>query len=187
MVLSGILGPVLASIQTNTALDESLSILLKTLTDANKCPKQELAADIIIPLFTVLPTLASSHSDPNVRMQVFRIISLLLSLAPSPLRLQILRDLTSDPDLPQMCVAAIELLKEAVLEALSLNVPNVFASYTFLQTFGPVLFCPRPSNFLSLRLSMDDLRDSQELPRLVQCLSLYYVLLLRDKQNKVCL
>jgi hypothetical protein len=185
-LFSNLLETILTSIQTNIVIDESLSILLGSLGDAqNKLPKQELTTEVVIPLLTILTPLASTHPDPNVRQQGFRIISLVLSLTPSSLRLQTLVDLTSDTDLPQMCVAAVGLVKEAVLEALSQDVRNIFASHLFFQAFGPVLFRSRPPDLFSSPSSMKNMQELQELPRLVECLSLYYVLLLRDKDNRV--
>jgi hypothetical protein len=141
---------------------------------------------VILPLFTGLPPLASSHPDPDIRLQVFRIISLTLSLAPSPLRLQLLYDLASDFDVPQMSIAALSLVKETVLDSLSQERPDVFASPLILQTFGQIIFLPRPTDFFSSHHSIDDLRESPELRRLSECLSLYYVLLARDTGNRVC-
>ena len=183
-VLLSLLPIILASIQSNSALDEALAILLKSL-DPETTPRPERSPDVIIPLCTVLPSLCSSHPDPLVRHQTFRILSLLLSSAPPPLRLQLLKDLTTDSSLPQMSVASVGLVKEAFLEAIASTKPNIFASSMFLQVFGSVLR-PNPPDLFSSNISLTKFKDSSEPSRLTECLSLYYVVLLRDKSNMVC-
>ena len=177
----------LASIQANAALDESLSLLLRTLDRARTKPNNELSPDVIIPLSTVLSSLASAHPEPATRHTTFRVLSLLLSLSPSHLRLQLLKDLTSDSEFPQMRAAAIGLVKEAVLEGISPTTPkpNIFASPLFLQVLGPVLLRSNPPDLFSTDLSVEDFQKSPESSRLVECLALYYILLLRDKDNRV--
>ena len=185
-VLSSLLPIILASIQSNSALDEALTILLKSL-DPGTTPHPERSPDVIIPLCAILPSLCSFHPDPLVRHQTFRILSLLLSSAPLPLRLQLLKDLTTDSTLPQMSVASIGLVKEAFLEAISSTKPNIFASSTFLKVFGSILLRPNPPDLFSSAISLAKFRDSPEPSRLTECLSLYYVVLLRDKSNMVCM
>ncbi|EAU81517.1 hypothetical protein CC1G_10975 [Coprinopsis cinerea okayama7 len=179
--LSSIRPVFIASIQSNLIIDHTLALLLKILHQR----KGELSPEILIPLTTVLPTLASGHPDAQTRHQVFRILGLLLSRSPPPLRLQILQDLTSNSEFPQMRVAAVGLVKEAVLEALSSEHPrnNIFASSAFLRTFGPILFQPRPADVFDSSLSVKEFDETQEPKRLVECLSLYYILLVRDEQN----
>ena len=185
-VLAETLATLMTSIQTNAALDESISLLLRMMATANdNKPRPELSSDVVLPLFGLLPSLASSHPDPDIRLQVFRIMSLTLSLTPSLLRLQLLHELASNFDVPQMAVAALSLVKEAVLNALSERSQDVFASPLLLRTFGPVIFLPRPLDFFSSHHSVQVLRESHELPRLSECLSLYYILLARDKYNLV--
>ncbi|KAJ6510556.1 hypothetical protein C8R45DRAFT_964498 [Mycena sanguinolenta] len=175
--LSFMLPILVASIQANHALDETLSLLLQWLHQSHFPPGQQLSPDISGPLCALLPALASSHPDTDVRHQTFRILSRVLALTAPELRLQILNDLVTDTGFPQMRVAAVGLVKEAVLEALSEPRPSIFASPAFLQVFGPVLL--RPDD-------VDDLlsEESMEPSRLVECLSLYYILLLRDTSNR---
>jgi hypothetical protein len=88
-----------------------------------------------------------------------------------------------------MRVASVGLVKEALLEALSLppRTENIFLTSLFLRSFGPILFRPNPSDlFTSANLTLSEFQESHEPQRLVECLSLYYVLLLRDKSNLVC-
>ncbi|KAJ6608302.1 hypothetical protein B0H10DRAFT_1996587 [Mycena sp. CBHHK59/15] len=184
-LLSFMLPILMASIQTNSALDESMSLLLQALHAAHFKAGQQLSPDISVPLCVLLPSLASTHPDSDIRHQAFRILSRVLSLTPAELRLQILKDLTCDTDLPQMRVAAIGLVKEASLEFLSHEgTPSIFASPMFLQVLGPVLLRPDPVDLFHSNLSLSEIQDSSEPARLVECLALYYILLLRDQLNK---
>ncbi|KAF8872735.1 hypothetical protein BD779DRAFT_1679562 [Infundibulicybe gibba] len=89
-LLRQLLPALLASLQSNTALDESLSVLLRILNRLHSQPRVELSPEIIIPLCTTLPPLANHHPDPLVRHQIFRVISWLLALSSTQLRLDIL-------------------------------------------------------------------------------------------------
>ncbi|KAK0201535.1 hypothetical protein DFS33DRAFT_1385836 [Desarmillaria ectypa] len=180
--LSTMLPIIINCIQSSHTLHECVSFLLDVLCLYNA----EIPEDISIPLCTVLPTLASAHPDSSLRYQTFRVISLLLSLSAPPLRLQVLQDLCSTSDFPQMRVAAVGLVKEAVLEAFSSRAPssNLFASPRFLQALGPILFRPNPPHFFSSVPSLTVLEESSEPARLVECLALLYVLILQDKKNQ---
>ena len=104
------------------------------------------------------------------------------------LRLQVLRDLISPSEeiSPHMRTAAIGLVKESVLEALSYpKTENVFASPFLLQTIGPHIFRLDSPDLLAAIGALDSANDSPEPARLVECLGLYYILLLRDVENKV--
>ncbi|KAJ7207212.1 hypothetical protein GGX14DRAFT_366396, partial [Mycena pura] len=184
-LLSFMLPILVASIQTTHALDEALSLLLRSLHVSHFPVGQQLSPDIAGTLCALLPSLASGHPDEDIRHQAFRILSQTLSLMPPELRIQILKDLTTDTQYPQMRAASVGLVKEALLDALSReNAPNIFASPIFLQVFGPVLLRPEPVDLFHSELSLSDIEDSPEPSRLVECLSLYYILLLRDKSNQ---
>ncbi|KAI0944793.1 hypothetical protein AcW1_001644 [Taiwanofungus camphoratus] len=184
---------VLVSVQSNTALDEVLSLLINALAPLrSQSPRPDLPADLVVPLAHVLPPLASAHPDPSTRHQIFRILSIVLALAPSPLRLHLLHGLLADRESPPpVRVAAVGLVKEAVLEALA-TAPgsaeagrNVFASPLFLRTLGPVILRPDPPElFTSGDLQAGKFLDTPEPLRLVECLACYYVLLQRDGQNR---
>ncbi|KAH6901001.1 hypothetical protein BKA70DRAFT_1159128 [Coprinopsis sp. MPI-PUGE-AT-0042] len=178
-LLSSLMPILIACIQTNNIIDQTLSLLLKVLHSQ----KEELPMDVIAPLLSVFPMLASGHPDPQARHQAFRILGLLLSRSPPPLRMQVLQDLTTDDEFPQMRVAAVGLVKDAVLEALTSSSDNIFASAAFLRTFGPILLRPNPPDVFQSSPSIKDFEESHESKRLVECLSLYYILLLRDKSN----
>ncbi|KAJ7152650.1 hypothetical protein C8R43DRAFT_1127108 [Mycena crocata] len=184
-LLSFMLPILVASIQTNSALDEALSILLQSLHPSHFPTGQQLSADLSGPLCALLPSLASAHPDSDLRHQAFRILSRVLSLTPPELRLHILRDLTSDGDLPQMRVAAVGLVKEAALEFLPREeTTSIFASPLFVQVLGPILLRPDPVDLFHPTLSLSEIEDSSEPARLVECLSLYYILLVRDRLNR---
>ncbi|KAF8636997.1 hypothetical protein AX17_003110 [Amanita inopinata Kibby_2008] len=176
-----LLSTLLYAFHSGIALDECLALLL-TLLHERKA--SILSPDTITPLCTVLSSVASTHADPAVRHQSFRITSLLLSQAPQQLRLEALKVLTTDSHLPQMRTASVGLVKEAVLEGLSSPSHNIFASRIFLQVFGPILFRSNPPEYLSKDFDPDELRESYEATRLIECLSFYYVLLQRDQSNK---
>ena len=104
------------------------------------------------------------------------------------LRLQVLRDLISPSEdtSPHMRTAAIGLVKESVLEALSHpKTENVFASPFLLQTIGPHIFRLDSPDVLVAIGGPEAANDSPEPPRLIECLGLYYILLLRDVENRV--
>ena len=183
-----ILPILISSIQTNSFLDESLAVLTRTLHfRQSKTSPSSLSPHITVPLCGLLPTVASIHADPLVRHQAFRVLSLLLVASEPQLRFRHLMELTSDSEFPQMRVASVGLVKEALLEALSLptSTDNIFLT-SFLRSFGTILFRANPSDlFASGNLTLGEFRDSHEPQRLVACLSLYYVLLLRDRNNLV--
>ena len=173
----------------NLFFDESLAILTRTLHLRQSKISPSLSPHITVPLCGLLPAVASIHADPLIRHQAFRVLSLLLAASEPQLRFRYLVELTSDSEFPQMRVASVGLVKEALLQALSLppGTENIFLTSLFLRSFGPILFRPNPSDlFTSADLSLSDFQDSHEPQRLVECLSLYYVLLLRDKHNLVC-
>ncbi|KAL0581072.1 hypothetical protein V5O48_000965 [Marasmius crinis-equi] len=169
---------VLSSIQTNTILDETLSFLLLSLRRAH-----ELSPEIVIPLSTILPSLCSAHPDPSIRHYAFRTLSLLLDSTEPPLRMQILQDLTSDKEAPQMRTAAVGLVKENLLNALN-SKSDILASPMFLRTFGNILLAPDPPDFFkNVKIEISE-EEQSELARLTECLGLLYVLILRDVGNK---
>ncbi|RDB27543.1 hypothetical protein Hypma_003813 [Hypsizygus marmoreus] len=180
--LSKIIPILIASIQTGSALDEALTIILHGLEPRTR-PRPILPEEVIFPLFSVLPPLSCTHPDSLVRHQAYRILSLLLSSCPSQLRLTLLSELVSYPGYPQMCVGAIGLVKEAVLEGIA-NPPSIFASPLFLAVLGSVIFRASPPDlFANPDLTLEEFKNSSEPARLVECLGLYYILLKRDESN----
>ena len=188
--LAFILPILISSIQNDSPLDECLSILLKFLHRirvSSVAPPHTFSPEIVTLRCTILPTIASAHPDPLVRHQTFRIISSVLMLTQSDLRIQLLADLTGDSHLPQVRVAAVGLVKEAIIESLSSTKPNLFASPLFLRVFVPILFMPSPPDLFggSKELSLSAFQESSEPQRLVECLALSRVLVQRDHRNLV--
>jgi hypothetical protein len=179
------------SLRTNHGLDATLAILLLSLAELPKTKDAlaELPADIVIPLMHVLPALASAHPDPSTRHVVFRILALALSHAPPMLRFDsLLQMLTKDEDdgiSPQMRVAAVGLVKEALMDSLRASKRGMLDSPLFFQVFGPILFRPDPSDAFVSGRTVNEILESGEAARLAECLSLYYVLLKRDTENRV--
>ncbi|CDO75008.1 hypothetical protein BN946_scf184965.g10 [Trametes cinnabarina] len=176
---------VLSALQANIALDEILAVLINTLAPLHKStPRPDLEVDLAIPLVHILPHIASNHPDPDIRHYTFRTLSLVLGLCPPPVRFGLLKELLADAEMPhQMRIAAVGLLKEAVLEGLSGETQNMFASPYLLSTFGPIILRPDPPDMFDTA-KPDEFLDGPEPLRLVECLGFYYVLLQRDQQNR---
>ncbi|KAI0072097.1 hypothetical protein K474DRAFT_1711911 [Panus rudis PR-1116 ss-1] len=179
-------------IQTNTAIEGTLSILLDTLAKLKSLdPPPELPEEVLVPLVHSLAPLASVHPDPSVRHSTFRILALALALAPSIWRLSLLTELVSEDEesMPQMRVAAVGLVKEAVLEALqtapgsSAAQSNVFVSPLFMRQLGSQLFLHLPES-ISTTVRLKKFLESAEPSRLVEVLGLLFVLLKRDVDNR---
>lgn len=176
----------MTSIQMNFALDESLFLIFRCVTQDRTT--HDFPPDLATSLCIVLPALASTHLDPFIRHFSLRLIALILARLPSMLQQQILMTLASDAELPQMRAAAIGLLKEFVLEALQVPAlsgeQNVFASPLLIRSFGPILFRTMPPDYFSEVQVAGDIEKSLEPSRIAEVLSFYYVLLQRDKDNK---
>ncbi|KAL4073520.1 hypothetical protein J3A83DRAFT_4158561 [Scleroderma citrinum] len=179
----------LGSLRRNIAVDESLFLLLRVLApDDPKSAENTIPPDIAEPLCTVLSALASTHLDAFIRHLNLRLVSLVLSKVHPALRVGILLRLTADEEFPQIRGPAVGLLKETVLEALGSpnhsTEPSPFASPALLRTFGPILFRTTPPDFLTIDHPREELEHSLELLRITDCLSFYYILLLRDRENR---
>ncbi|KAF8434575.1 hypothetical protein L210DRAFT_3506615 [Boletus edulis BED1] len=163
------------ALQMNMVLDEALYLLFLDFTRETMIISPELVPS----LCTVLSALASTHLDPTIRQLCLRLLSLTLTKLPPPPRLEILMGLTTDEDFPQIRGPAVGLLKETVLEALALPQDsasrNPFASSELLRIFGGVLFRPNPPEFFGKERLEKSLRN---------CLSFYFVLLHRDRENR---
>ena len=80
-----------------------------------------------------------------------------------------------------MRVAAVGLLKDAVLQALSSEEKNPIASPVLFETLAGRLFKFDASSMSELK----ELLENGEAKRLVETLSFYYVLSVRDVDNRV--
>ncbi|KLO09408.1 hypothetical protein SCHPADRAFT_916667 [Schizopora paradoxa] len=169
------------------AVDESLFIILSSLHPNKVSPSyatQEWDSTFVMPLVNALSMLACGHPDGQIRLIAFRAVGGLLYHLPPLAHLQVLHDLLTDTDLPHMRIAAVGLLKDAVLSALASPSSNVFASPILLQTFGSVVLRPEPPDLFSQSILLEEFDEMDERKRLVECLSFYYVLLLRDVDNR---
>lgn len=168
--------------------DDALAFLCLVLYQKQTNDGTELSPDIVNALVSQLVVLSSAHPSPSIRHQAFRVVSLLLANTASQLRLQLLADLVANCEYPQMRVAAIGLVKDAVLEALNLrSTGSIFGTSMFMRIFGPLLFRPSPPDLFDqgTKLNLEEFLESPEPKRITEVLSLYYVVLLRDKDNMV--
>ena len=177
----------LTSIQTNTALSSTLSLLLSALGPMRTAaPRPTLSPELALPFAHLLPHLAAAHPAPETRHTAFRTLALVLALSPPTLRMQLLHGLLADADTPpQMRVAGVGLVKEALLEALAQDTENVFATTAFVDVFRDVLFRADLPEMGDVEESLQEFLESAEPVRLVECFGLVYVLLQRDRDNKV--
>jgi len=176
------------TLQANIGIDETLALLLRSIGALHSStPRLDLPIDVLVPLVQLLPPIAGSHPDPQSRHVTLRLLSLVLSLAPSPIRLRLLKELLTDEETssPQMRVAAIGLVKEAVMESLSKPEPDAFTSPLFLHELGSSLLFQKNSNpALGAEMGVVDFLESSEPLRLIECLGLLYVLVQRDVTNR---
>lgn len=173
------------ALHMNMVVDEALFLLFRILTHENV----SISSEVMASFCATFTALASAHLDPTIRQLNLRLLSLTLTKLPLAPRLDILLDLTTNEDFPQIRGPAVGLVKEAVLEALALPANsasrNPFASPELLRIFGNVLFRPNPPEFFSEQKTREELAQSLELLRIADCLSFYYVLLQRDNDNRV--
>lgn len=179
-------------------LHSSLALLASSLgPQISQTPRPELPPDIFGPLIAVLPGLASAHPDPAVRHMVYRLIGVVLRLVSDMLRLEIMRGFLQGEEGTEqnMRVAAIHLLKDLLLEAIeeaskkdpTSPTKSVFTSPILWQRLAPVIFRSQPPDLLeSDATTWEEVVESGEAVRLVECLTLYFVVLKRDTKNLVC-
>jgi hypothetical protein len=176
-----------ASIQQNNAIDSSLA-LLQLLVSRESNARSTIPDTLSSQLFELLVPLASIHLDADIRFISFRLISTLISCSSPGLQVTTLRELVAEAPFPQMRVAAITLLREVILAQLRSPQPSFFTSSDFIRSFGPVIFRPQPPELFEDEDKFDRQKflESLEPSRLIEALSLYYVVLMNDKTNRVC-
>lgn len=188
--------PAFTSIQTNIAFDETVAFLLKCFTYISRAEDvPQLPFNVTIPFSVILPPLASGHPDPAMRHLLFRLLAVVLSLFGSAYRLQVIEDMLTDSAAyaPQIRIAAIGLVKDSVLDAITVknvapSTPDLgaFGTPQFLDRLGHVLFRPDPPDlFQRPNFNIEEFVESPEPKRLVESLALYYVILQRDITNRV--
>ena len=109
-------------------------------------------------LLSPAPTL--THSSDIRHSESFP----LSSRSPNPIKDSAPRGPYWGSQLPKMRVAAVGLVKEAIIESLSSTRPNLFSSPLFLRVFGPILF--RPSSPKSGFVQWEQGTFSEYLPRI---------------------
>ncbi|THH07047.1 hypothetical protein EW145_g3654 [Phellinidium pouzarii] len=191
------------------SVQESLERMLHDLLGSEECESSkiyialeralllyigDLDPDVIAPLIFSLSPLTCTSPDSQIRLIAFRILGALLMRAPPLEHMSLLQELLSCNALPALRVAAVGLLKDAVLASLNASAPapsaptsrSPFASPALLRTFGYVVLRPDPTDLFSRpadQASLNAFLDTSEPKRLVECLSFYYVLLMRDTAN----
>ncbi|KAJ3871473.1 hypothetical protein F5051DRAFT_423329 [Lentinula edodes] len=229
---------ILAAIRGSAFLDEALAVLLVFFSSHSPHPPPPPPPPPLSyssPLLTLLPTLASAHPDPFIRLCAFRLFSLVLRATPGVLQIQVLVDLLSgdqhhqhhqhqhhqhhhqhhhhnnnnnnnNPHSKMLRVAAVGLVKDLVLDALSVSGGNnILASPAFVISLAPVLFTP-PELVLDSSFSMNTIPPNYtispddsvldptspntdealevELTKLGHVLALYYALEKTDVANR---
>lgn len=168
------------------ALDEVTSILLQSFyVLSTATPPRIVSAETVMPLCTIIPTIAARHSDPESRHQMFRLLGMILDCTEWRLRMEVLKELLTDEELPAMKAAAIGLLKDALLKGLAAGEATPIASPLFLQTFASIIWKHRQVEWLGT-VGIEEFRESGEVQRLSESLSFLYIAVMRDAENKVC-
>ncbi|GAW03826.1 protein [Lentinula edodes] len=216
---------IIAAIRGDMFLDEALAVLLVFFSSSHSHSPPPPPPSYSEPLLTLLPTLASAHPDPFIRLCAFRLLALVLRAVPGFIQVQVLVDLLSgdqqqqhhhhnnnnnnnnNPHSQMLRVAAVGLVKDLVLDALSIpGENNILASPAFVLSLAPVLFTP-PELVLDPSFSMDTIPPNDsvldptspndtvppndtdealevELTRLGHVLALYYALEKTDVANR---
>lgn len=175
---------ILQGLRANIASDECMFLLLSRANTIGT-----LDPETLFPIIHALVPISAQHPDPPQRNLAFLTISLLLKRLPSTPRLACLSELVSPECIfPPMRVAAIGLLKESILASLAEpKKDDIFASPQVFTAIGRYVLRPEPPELFSSRPSLETFLDSIEPSRLVECLGLYYTVLLIDQKNMVCL
>lgn len=175
---------------TQRNVDESLFIILYGLFPESNS-REEWDPTSASPLIEILAHLSCHHSDLYVRHMAFRIIGEILRRFPSPLEhMRALHGLLTDDSFPAMRVAAVGLLKDAVVGAFASSHSgreSPFSSPILVQTFGRLVLRVDPENLFEDSSSpvVDDPMLMMQYKRVAECISFYYVLLSLDSENKV--
>ncbi|KAG8955319.1 hypothetical protein FRC04_008670 [Tulasnella sp. 424] len=171
------LATTIACLTSGLVADEALAWVLRCLHSDS----EGLAEDVVCSLSSVLAQVASLSSDPIIRQVAFQSLTELLSGASPPLRRQLLEELIVECPFPQMRTAAVSLLKKFLLEAIESEKPSTLASPDSLSLVSAILRHD-PSDTLQQPFSM--LSEVRGSVRLVDALGLYYILLIRDSENR---
>ena len=173
--------------------DECYYLILSTLVPPHST-NSTVPSDASVPLVQVLVPVAASHPNPALRNLTYTLVSLLLKALPPAPRLASLSELVSPGcAFPAMRVAAISLVRDAVLDALATTKSraerNSLASPQLFAAIGRVLLRPEPPNLFedTSEEKLERFLEESEPARLTECLGFYYVVLERDEKNLVCM
>lgn len=181
------------NLQIQHLSDECYYLILSALVPPH-LTNSTVPSDASVPLVQVLVPVAASHPDPALRNLTYTLVSLLLKALPPAPRLASLSELVSPGcAFPAMRVAAISLVRDAVLDALATTKSraerNALASPQLFAAIGRVLLRPEPPNLFenTSEEKLERFLEGSEPARLTECLGLYYVVLERDEKNLVCM
>jgi hypothetical protein len=174
--------------------DECYYLILSALVPPHSSANSTVPAEASVPLVQVLVPVAASHPDPALRNLTYTLISLLIKALPPAPRLASLTELVSPAcAFPGMRVAAISLVRDAVLDALATTQSraerNALASPQLFAAMGRVLLRPEPPTLFedTSEQKLKEFLEESEPARLTECLGFYYVVLERDEKNLVCI
>ncbi len=181
------------NLQIQNLNDECYYLILSALVPPHSSTKSTVPAEASVPLVQVLVPVAASHPDPSLRNLTYTLISLLLKALPPGPRLASLTELVSpECAFPAMRVAAISLVRDAVLDALTTTTSraerNVLANPQLFAAIGRVLLRSEPPDLFedTSEEKLKEFLEESEPARLTECLGFYYVVLERDEKNLVC-
>ncbi|KAG8982919.1 hypothetical protein FRB93_007740 [Tulasnella sp. JGI-2019a] len=179
---------VLMALTKGRATDEAMSWILRCLRPSTGTIISETALpeEIVLPLTSILVSIASLHPSAPIRQMTLSILTLVVARANSDtIRLQLLDELCNECPYPQMRVAAIGLAKKSILEALqSEQTSSLLASPEVLPMVLKILTPNPPDLFTSPSTTPEMFLESHEPGRLVEALGLFYVLNQRDTSNQ---
>ncbi|KAG8997340.1 hypothetical protein FRB94_007695 [Tulasnella sp. JGI-2019a] len=179
---------VLMALTKGRATDEAMSWILRCLRPSTGTIISETALpeEIVLPLTSILVSIASLHPSAPIRQMTLSILTLVVARANSDtIRLQLLDELCNECPYPQMRVAAIGLAKKSILEALqSEQTSSLLASPEVLPMVLKILTPNPPDLFTSPSTTPEMFLESHEPGRLVEALGLFYVLNQRDTSNR---
>lgn len=194
MDLGALTPAMIPNLQIQHLNDECYYLILSALVPSHSSTNLPVPAEASVPLVQILVPVAASHPDPSLRNLTYTLISLLLKALPPGPRLASLTELVSPGcPFPAMRVAAISLVRDAVLDALATTQSraegNVLASPQLFAALGRVLLRSEPLDLFedTSEKKLKEFLEESEPARLTGCLGFYYVVLERDEKNLVCI
>ncbi|KAG9051326.1 hypothetical protein FS837_009593 [Tulasnella sp. UAMH 9824] len=157
--------------------DEALAWVLRFLHSGSRT----IAEDVACSLSSALVQVASLSSDPVIRQVAFQCLTDLLLRTSPALSRQLLEELVVECPFPQMRTAAVSLLRTLLLAALESEESSPLASPDCLPLMSAILKHDPPDALQQPFSVMSEARGSV---RLVDALGLYYIVLIRDSENR---